>query len=741
MWRQRVVALFEDTMMRRLAEQPAAGVLAALRKLIVFGVVVLAFAPAPAAALLAPTTTTITASANPVSQGSSVTFTVAVSSGSGTPDGTVIFLGDLLSLGVATLDGTGRATFTTATLPVGLHAIIAVYVGNLNFATSTSSGLSVNVTPAACTVAVATSANPVILGTPVDLTATISASGATPTGNVTFKSGASVLGTVTLGGGAPAVLSVSTLGVGSPAITAEYGGDANFLPCIAPVITVTVNKRPTMSAVISSSNPSALGAPVTYAATVSGPAGIPTGSVTFKDGVTVVGTGALNGSGLATLVTGSIGAGTHAITAVYAGDANFVGSTSSSLTHTVNQGNSAVALTSSASPAVAGTPVTFTATITGTGATPSGTVTFRDGSTTIGTASLNAGGQATLVTSALTLGAHAITAIYGGDTNLNGSSSAALAQAAVSTASTTALTVTPNPAAAGAVVSFVAAVTGKGGTPTGSVTFKDGTMTLSTVPLDGTGRATMLSNSLAGGGHSISAAYGGDATFASSASAVATLQIATGARIASTTTVSATSNPSAPGVAVTFNASVAATAGMPTGTVTFKTGAQTIGTATLDGGLASLTLSSMAVGMHLVTATYDGDASFASSISAAMLQSISVPPESLKSAQQVVAARPAAQTTTPAAVAVAAIDTPQPGGLSVDHRMVPGQMGMRPSSPGQAAASVYASPPMPGSAGRAPGEVSVMAEAGPGPAATAEPPEPNRNFTSWSLRARSAGPF
>jgi hypothetical protein len=575
----------------------------------------LALAPTPASALLAPTTTTVTASANPIPSGSPVTFTVAVTSGAGTPDGTVLILADVLSLGVVTLDGTGHATFTTSTLPIGVHAIVAVYVGNLNFATSASIALNVNVTLAACTISVAASVNPLIFGTSVNLTATVSGAGPTPTGNVTIKSGLTVLGNVTLGGG-QGMLSTSALLVGLLSISADYSGDANYLPCTAPVLIVTVNKSPSTTTVSSSSNPSTLGAPVTYTATVTGSGATPTGNVTFKDGTTVIGTGTLNGGGLATLVSGSLGAGNHSITATYIGDSNYTGSTSSTLTQTVGQGTSTMTLSSSANPSASGSPVTFTATVSGASAVPTGTVTFKDGLTTIGTSALNGTGQAALVTSALVLGNHSITALYGGDTNFTSSSSSALAQVTVSTASTTALTATPNPAASGAAVTFAATVTGSGGTATGSVTFKDGATTLGTVPLDGTGHASLMTNTLASGAHSITAAYGGDATFGASTSAAVSLQINGSGGTASATSLTATPNPSAPGAAATFTATVTGAGGTPTGTITFKDGATSIGIGTLNGaGQAILATNSLSNGTHSVTAVYGGDVTFAASTS------------------------------------------------------------------------------------------------------------------------------
>jgi hypothetical protein len=88
-------------------------------------------------------------------------------------------------------------------------------------------------------------------------------------------------------------------------------------------------------------------------------------------------------------------------------------------------------LSSSLNPSpTVGTPVTFTATVTplSGGGTPTGTITFKDGTTTIGSSSVNAGGVATLSTSALTAGTHSMTAVYGGDLSFQPSTSTALSQ-------------------------------------------------------------------------------------------------------------------------------------------------------------------------------------------------------------------------------------------------------------------------------------------------------------------------
>jgi hypothetical protein len=128
---------------------------------------------------------------------------------------------------------------------------------------------------------------------------------------------------------------------------------------------------------------------------------------------------------VATYATSALSVGTHSITAVYGGDANVTGSTSSGLTQTVNQTATTTVLASSKNPSTNGNSVTFTAAVTP--ATASGTVTFMDGSTSLGTGTLS-GGAATYATSALSVGTHSITAVYSGDVNDNGSTSSVLTQ-------------------------------------------------------------------------------------------------------------------------------------------------------------------------------------------------------------------------------------------------------------------------------------------------------------------------
>ena len=292
--------------------------------------------------------------------------------------------------------------------------------------------------------------------------------------------------------------------------------------------TTTTTLPGTTSGVTSSANPSVSGQPVTFTATVKAKtagAGIPTGTVTFNDGASPLGTGTLNGAGQATFVTSTLAVGAHPITASYGGDATFSGSTSSTLTQTVKKASTATVVSSSANPSLSGQAVTFTATVTakspGAG-TPTGTVTFKDGSTILGTGTLDGSGQGTFVTSTLAVGSHSITASYGGDANFNGSTSPRLTQT-VKYGTTTSVSSSLNPSVFGQSVKFTATVTANTpgtGTPSGKVTFKDGETAItncSNLSLN-KGQASCTTSSLSVGSHSITATYGGSSTFLPSTS-------------------------------------------------------------------------------------------------------------------------------------------------------------------------------------------------------------------------------
>jgi large repetitive protein len=219
-----------------------------------------------------------------------------------------------------------------------------------------------------------------VFGQTVTFTATVTP--ATATGNVTFKDGASTLGTVSLTSGT-ASLPISAMAVGSHNITAVYNGDSNYTTSTGTLTgnPQVVNQASTTTSVISSVNPSTFNQSVTFTATVAAVlpgAGLPTGNIQFMDGASPLGAPViLNGSAQATYTTASLSVGSHPITAVYSGDSSFLTSTSSSLSQTVQGADVAVSLMHSPDPAHLGGKLTFTATVINNG--PSSTnVTFQE---------------------------------------------------------------------------------------------------------------------------------------------------------------------------------------------------------------------------------------------------------------------------------------------------------------------------------------------------------------------------
>ena len=396
----------------------------------------------------AATTAVLISSAPASNPNQPVTFTAYISpstAGSFTASGTVAFVDDSGVLATVPLTS-GTAMFTTSTLPPGSHMVDAQYSGDSNFMPSIASvGQTVNLAPRVVTTTqVVPSINPSSLNQMVTFTATVNPPSSGPsslTGTVTFSDGNTSLGTVALNGNV-ATLSVSSLTPGSHLIIAEYNGDANFNASTGTLMQTvsTVGTTVTMS----SSTPTLdYGQAISFTASVTptvSDAGTPTGTVMFLDGNTALGMSSLqvvNGQYQATFTPAtSLSVGTHSITAVYEGDSTFGGATSSVLNQTVSKAGTATTLTSTLNPSVFGQSVTFTAvvSITAPGAgTPTGSVTFKDGATLLGSgavplALVNGQYQASLTPTLLAGGTHSITASYSGDNSFSSSTSAALTQ-------------------------------------------------------------------------------------------------------------------------------------------------------------------------------------------------------------------------------------------------------------------------------------------------------------------------
>ena len=384
--------------------------------------------------LVQPTQIGLTASANPAAVGTTVTFTAAVAEdGASTiPTGTVTFMDGNAQIGMTTLSSSGAATLSTATLTVGVHQITAVYSGDPNNAPATSAVLAEHMEEPTTT-ALVSGLNPSIAEAAVTFTATVQApAGSGPTGTVTFSDGAVPLGTSVVNASGVATLTVTRLTAGQHNITAAYGGDNANLASESPVLVQTVAQAETTTALATSNATVYAGVSLTFTATVSRTDSvIPTGNVTFMDGATSIGTGAVNGTGTATLTTSALAAGTHTITAVYGGDTNDLTSTSAGVNETVQQISTVTTIGVSANPGTAGAALVLTATVAqsgavGTGGSFSGTVTFQNGTATLGTGPVSAAGVPTLTVSTLAVGSNTITAVYGGNTNYGGSTSSPL---------------------------------------------------------------------------------------------------------------------------------------------------------------------------------------------------------------------------------------------------------------------------------------------------------------------------
>jgi hypothetical protein len=572
------------------------------------------------------TSTSVTSSASSSVFGQAVTFTAVVNPTTpvaGTPTGPVTFRDGNNILGTGTLDSTGTATFSTSALGVGTHTITASYGGDSTFATS-STQTSQRVSQLTTAVALNSPGSPSVFSQLVTFTAIVSANApgsGIPTGTVTFLDGSTALGTGTLDSTGKATFSTSALGVGSHTITATFGGDANSAASSSGQITQGVTQAPTITTAVSSASPSLLGQLVTFTATVNGNFSVtPSGVVTFFDGSTALGSGTLDSAGKAVFSTSALSTGSHTITVSYAGSVSF-STSSAQITQTVSQSQAtSTTLTSSANPSVFGQSVTFTATVSAGGSlVTSGAVTFLDGSTLLGTGSLNSSGVAKFSTSILVAGNHTITATYGGSTAF--AASVGQLTQAVNLASTSASVTSASTSVYGQLVTIAATITTMApgsGIPTGTVTFLDGSTVLGTGTVNSSGKATFSTSTLTAGKHKISVSYGGSADSAvSTASMTQTVK-----QPATTTTVTSSASKSVYGQAVTFTARVSSSWAVATGSVVFMNGKTILGKVTLDStGRATLTTAALGIGSHTITVSYAATTNFGGS-SSSMTQTV-----------------------------------------------------------------------------------------------------------------------
>jgi hypothetical protein len=343
------------------------------------------------------TTTTLASSGSPSQVGHAVTYTATIDPAAAT--GTVAFkeAGTTLAGCGAQVISSGSATCPVASYTAaGVHAITATYSGNADVATSVSSiftqtvnptgtgktAISTGETATVTTTVVSSSPNPSTAGQNLTYTATVNP--VTATGVIEFKQA----GTAIAGCGAQPMTSgsascvTSGTAAGSHSITARYAGDSEYAPSTAPTLTQVVDGKATTGTLTSSLNPSTVGQAVTYTVKIS-PA-VATGVIEFKQaGTAIAGCGAQSmTSGSASCVTSGTAAGSHSITARYAGNSEYAPSTTSTLTQIVNKKATTTTVSSSLDPSAVGEAVTYTATVNP--ATATGTIEFKGGAALAG---------------------------------------------------------------------------------------------------------------------------------------------------------------------------------------------------------------------------------------------------------------------------------------------------------------------------------------------------------------------
>jgi hypothetical protein len=393
---------------------------------------------------------------------------------------------------------------------------------------------------------------------------------------------------------------------------ASRDGSGNFAKFCPPTIAggkvylstfsgqmVAYGLLPSAMPLAASPSPGTFGQPVTVTATVLAPSpGMPTGQVQFFDGASPLGSGTLDGAGQARW-SGPLAIGTHQLGASYPGDGNFPAVSASPVPEVVNRAASTTALSSSANPAPPGS-VTLSAQVTGV-VPATGSITFEDGTTTLGTVGLDGSGQASLDVM-LTQGTHALSAVYSGDGNVLGSTGN-LSQVVVGFAVTLAASPTPSPARYGDSVRVDVSATSGAGTPSGTITLLDGTTALGQATLDGNGRAAVSFTAGPPGDYTLTVDYSGDV-----ARSPASLSLAlTVAQAPSTTGLVV----QAAGDQFLAIGSVSGgAAGTPTGSLHIVDGQNPLAIVPLDASGVAEWSGPLTAGAHTLTAVYDGDSNF-----------------------------------------------------------------------------------------------------------------------------------
>jgi N-acetylneuraminic acid mutarotase len=323
-------------------------------------------------------------------------------------------------VGASSWSSTSVTSLPVVGIPPG-YALATVYV---NAIPSRSRIIAVQQAPTTLTIASAVPNSLVVgQGTLVSFVLTPAGSGPTiPTGVVTISDGAGASCEVAPSAGSCTLIPVAT---GQYTVTATYSGDLDFTGSTSAGVALTVNKAATQAS-LSGPTAGVFGQtfPLTATISVSAPgSGVPTGTVTFLDGTTTLGTAAVNAAGQATLTVPPLAVGTHTVAASYGGDPNFIASATTGQSLVVTKAQTATTITSVVpTVGLVGQPIVIGVTVSvvtpGSGV-PTGSVTISDGTGASCSASIATPSCSLVPTSP---GQKTLTATYPGDSDFAGSS-------------------------------------------------------------------------------------------------------------------------------------------------------------------------------------------------------------------------------------------------------------------------------------------------------------------------------
>jgi hypothetical protein len=624
------------------------------------------------------TTTSLTPSATTVSGGQSFTVNVTVTPktivNNAEPTGLVQIQDGGVVIATTPALTNGSVSYTLSLTMAGTHNLAAYYVGDANYAASTSPLVPITVTNSsglATATTVTSSSYAVTYGTPFTLTAAVApatANSTTPTGNVTFSVGGVSLATVPLSGGKTSyrLTSAQLPNVGSFTYTATYGGDSTFAGSSAATTSVVTVSQAT-GVITATINPAAVGtgASTTVSATVTLPNSIvaPTGTVVvtvpnvagavYSNTLITTGTNA----GSTNIAVNAPPAGTYTLGVTCSANANYTCNTTTvGLTSTAATGVATTTSVSANSYAISsGQSVTLTAVVSPAsivnGVVPTGTVTFT--SATQGVIASNitlVNGVATFTTSTLAAGSYTVMADYSGDANYAPSSGTAPTTLVVASATspsgtaTLSATLSSSTVANGQSITIAATVTLPGATtaPTGIVvaeTLAPGQPVLGaqtgTLSPSGTNTSTTTIpfqfTGYTAGTYTLTLQCPTSDSFTCNTLTYTITVTGSSTLIATTTALTVSPTTPVAGQGATLTATVSSASGSTgiTGTVYFYNGSTEIASGVVTNGVATATVTLSATSAVSLTAFYSGNTVYAPSTSPVYTATVAAVPSSV----------------------------------------------------------------------------------------------------------------